>query len=202
MNFEGKVTIDLGCGGKAPVRVDYRRPVEIARILRGKAPASVPGLLSTVFSVCGHAQAHAGALALEVAGGLESDPVTARSRAVLTALETWRETLLRIVLEWPDRTGGKVDPSAARQAMSLLPAMKIALFGKADPYAPGAGTKPDLRAALALIGEAEGLAVECVLGESGERFLARRGGDELSSWAWSRETQAACFIRYLFARGW
>ena len=33
MKFEGKVTIDLGCGDGVPVRVDYRQPVEIARVV-------------------------------------------------------------------------------------------------------------------------------------------------------------------------
>lgn len=201
MNFEGKVTIDLGGGGDAPVRVDYRQPVKIARILTGKAPKVLPGLMSSVYSVCGHAQAHASVLALEAAMGGEGAPLTSRSRAVLTALETWRETLLRIALEWPDMTGGKADTAAARRAMALLPAMKTALFGAADPYLPGASSTPDLRAALALVEEAEELAGQCVLGEVSERFLARRGEDGLSSWAWSRDTQAARFVRHLFARG-
>ncbi len=202
MNFEGKVTIDLGNGSGAPVRVDYRQPIKIARILAGKAPQAVSGLLASVHSVCGHAQAHASAMALESACGVAGNNMADRSRAVLTALETWRETLLRIALEWPDTTGGKADTESARKAMALLPATKTALFGKADPYVPGASATPDLRTALAIVEEAEGLVEEYVLGESGERFLARRGNDGLSNWAWSRDTQAARFMRHLFVRGW
>ncbi|MCB1465188.1 MAG: nickel-dependent hydrogenase large subunit [Nitratireductor sp.] len=202
MNFEGKVMIEFCAGSDAHVRVDYHKPVEIVRILRGKAPHAVPGMLAMVHSVCGNAQAHASVLALEAALDISSDPVTARSRAVLTALETWRETLLRIVLEWPDITGDEPDSTTARAGMTLLPRMKKALFGDGDPFAIDARATPDMHAALQIVGEIEKLTVERVLGEACEHYLARRGDEGLSDWAGSRSTQAAVFVRHLLARGW
>lgn len=202
MSIEGKVTIDLGAAGGLPVRVEYRQPVQIGRLLRGKEPDAAAALLPVVYSVCGKAQAHAAALALESACETGTDPATARSRAVLTALETWRETLLRIFLEWPLSIGGEPDAAAAREAMTLLPRMKGALFADIDPYAIGAKGAPDMRAALAIVAEAEMLAAELVLGEAGERFLARRGRSGLVDWSGSRQTQAAAFIRRLLKSGW
>ncbi|MCG6858561.1 MAG: nickel-dependent hydrogenase large subunit [Salaquimonas sp.] len=202
MNFEGKVTIDLSRGDDSAVRVEYRQPVEIDRILRGKAPQDVPAMLAMVYSVCGNAQAHASALALEAASGEASDPVTSRSRTILTALETWRETALRIVLEWPGMTGGEADTATAREVMALLPRMKQALFANTAPFAIGATAVPDIHAALKIVGEVEKLTGEHVLGESCERFLARRGHEGLSDWAVSRSTQAAEFMRHLLTHGW
>lgn len=202
MSIEGKVMIELGAGGGSPVRVDYHQPVQVGRLLRGKAPQTALQILATVYSVCGNAQCHAATLALEAAQDIGHDAATARSRAVMTALETWRETLLRIVLEWPTASGGEPDAATAREAMRLLPRMKEALFGEGDPFAIGLRREPDTRAALAIIGEAERLAGELVLGEASEQFLARRGHVGLIDWSEAHATPAAHFVRTLVARGW
>ncbi len=201
MSIEGRVMIDLGAGRGSPVRVDYRTPLRIAGLVRGKTPEAAARLFPLVYSICGNAQAHAAALALEAALAVESPPQTANARAIVTALENWRESLLRIVLDWPQMIGGKPDAAAARPALRLLEQIKPALFASADPFAPAAVAAPDRKTALSIIGEAEQLAGDLVLGEASEQFLARHGPAGLTEWAETRETPAARFVRDLARSG-
>ncbi len=202
MSIEGRVTIDLGADGASAVRVEYHAPLQIAGLVRGKTPQVAAAIFPLIYSVCGNAQAHAAALALEAAGGITGDPATANARAILTALESWRESLLRVVADWPATLGEPADLSAARPAMNYLAHMKAALFDDGDPFALGAVAVPDQRNVLAIVAEAEQLAGELVFGEASERFLARRGQSGLLDWAQAQATPAAAFLLKLTNSGW
>lgn len=201
MSIEGRVTIDLGADGASAVRVEYHAPLQIAGLVRGKTPQVAAAIFPLIYSVCGNAQAHAAALALEAAGGITGDPATANARAILTALESWRESLLRVVADWPATLGEPADLSAARPAMNVLARMKTALFGNGEPFALGTAATPDLKAVLAIIAESEQLAGELVFGEASERFLSRRGQSGLLDWANTQATPAALFLRKLAKTG-
>lgn len=202
MSIEGRVTIDLGADGASAVHVEYRQPLQVAGIVRGKTPQAAAAIFPLVYSVCGNAQAHAAALALEAAAGIAGDPATANARAILTALESWRESLLRVVADWPAALGEPADLVAARPAMNYLARMKAALFGDGDPFALGAVAVPDQRNVLAIVAEAEQLAGELVFGEASERFLARCGQSGLLDWSNANATPAALFLRKLEKTGW
>lgn len=202
MSIEGRVTIDLGADGASAVRVEYRQPLRVAGLVRGKTPQAADAIFPLVYSVCGNAQAHAAALALEAAAGIPGDPATANARAILTALESWRESLLRVVADWAAALKEPADLSSARPAMNCLARMKAALLGEGDPFALGAAAMPDTRAVLAIIAEAEQLAGELVFGEASERFLSRHGQSGLLDWANAQATPAALFLRKLATTGW
>lgn len=110
-NAEGRLEIRIA---PAAGLVDIRssRPLLASRLFEGKSPEQTLQLLPLLFNVCGQAQQTAAVRAIESAQGLPADAATERLRDTLVNLETLREHLLRVALDWPRFCGAA--PDAAR----------------------------------------------------------------------------------------
>jgi hypothetical protein len=95
-------------GALQPLRCE--RPVaapELLRRLIGRAPPErVPGLLATLFSVCGEAHALTARRALDTARGVQRGKAHAANEAALLRACTLRDHLLRLALELPRQVDG------------------------------------------------------------------------------------------------
>lgn len=95
--------------GRAPAVVG-QRPVlgegRLAALLRGLRGEAVGQVLTSVFTLCAHAHRRTGALAMAAARGESGAPVD----EALLLVETARDHLRSIALDWPQRAG---DPGAA-----------------------------------------------------------------------------------------
>lgn len=202
MNFEGRVDISLPMEKGAAASVRYAPPVNVSPLLKGKRPQEVMPVISTIYGICANAQAHAAVLALEAALGLKPDRDTARARALVTSMETLRENVLRIALDWPRLIGSEPDGASVRVAMHYVPRMRAALFGEADPFALDAQTRPDPSVARAVIADAEALLAGTIFGEPLDNWLKRRGYVGLLAWAVGTQTPAADLITHLAEQGW
>jgi len=116
-------------GQARPGSVANSRPDWAGALARGKAPAEVPGLLASLYSLCGHAQRLAARMALHAAGqgGAAQDADAARA----LQRETLGEHVRRIGLDWP----AALCASTAGDAMLSLrccPALRGADAGLAD----------------------------------------------------------------------
>lgn len=198
--LEGKVEITLGKGAGSSVRHD--RTVNISPVLRGRMPAEVITRISSVYGICANAQSHAAVLALESAMGIVADRETASARALVTAMETLRENVLRIALAWPTFSGNEPEGSSVRPVISYVSRVRQALFAGSDPFAIGAGCMPDREAALAVIDEAEALLADRIFGEPLEAWRARRGLAGLADWCALRGTAAARMVANLNEKNW
>ncbi|NDY89805.1 hydrogenase formation protein [Ideonella livida] len=108
----GRVTLRPGPGPRAVVST---RPDWVPRLARGQSAAAWPGLLATVFSLCGHAHRWAAQQAIAAAQGRAPVPTDeARQRH---RLATAREQVLRITQDWPALLPG--EPAAPAAAVLL-----------------------------------------------------------------------------------
>lgn len=102
-------------------RMAAGRPLA-ARILAGRHPEEVVGLVPRLFSLCGQAQGVAARLALRAA---QRQPVTAcavKTALRSVALEAIGEHLWRLLLDWPPMLGGparKAEFLSWRQRLSM-----------------------------------------------------------------------------------
>lgn len=116
-------------GQARPGSVANSRPDWAGTLARGKAPAEVPALLSSLYSLCGHAHRLCAALALEAAAhdGVAPGAVAARTLQRETLVEHAR----RIGLDWPVALSA---PTAADALLSLrcCPALRGPDAGAVD----------------------------------------------------------------------
>src|SRR5450759_1464234 len=83
-----------------------QRPIlgagRLGRMVRGQRALQVGRTLSSVFTLCAHEHRHTAALALAAAQG-EAQELTASEPPLLLWLETARDHLRSIALDWPQR---------------------------------------------------------------------------------------------------
>ncbi len=107
---EGRIDIDLYPSKQRGerVRLHSSRPVHAARILIGKTPQQALDIIPLLFSICGTAQSQAALHAIQ--GALDSGSADSHSadqhideqaRELLVQVETCKEHMLRLFLDWP-----------------------------------------------------------------------------------------------------
>ncbi len=202
MNLEGHVRIDLPRAKGLPVRVEFSRPGDINSVLRGRDPDVALRLLPVIYSVCATAQAHAAVVALERATGVNVSPQTTAARQALTGMETTREHLLRIALDWPGFVGQAPRGANVRLIMAMVAKLTRTLFGKETGFCIGLEAAPDRKAALTVIDEAEGLLADEIFAEPTEQWLARGRDGGVADWARNNTTIAALLIDRIMQEGW
>ncbi|MCP3849201.1 MAG: hypothetical protein GY694_03020 [Gammaproteobacteria bacterium] len=103
MGIEGFLDIQLVMKNSEVNAVEIRssRPVNASRVFIGKNINESLTMLPLLFSICGVAQACAGVRACEQALGLEVSESLEQVRDKLVNMETLREHLWRILLDWP-----------------------------------------------------------------------------------------------------
>ncbi len=136
MSIEGKLTISLdtdsGCVSR--VHIDSSRPVYAARMFQGKSIRKVQKTLPLLFSICGTAQAYAGVRAIEQARGVQVKAATDAVRDSLVHMETLREHLWRILLDWPAFLGELPIKGGMAKLISLQSEFRRAITGGGEAF--------------------------------------------------------------------
>ncbi|MFT7774478.1 hypothetical protein [Roseateles sp.] len=86
-------------GQARPRSVENRRPDLAEALVRGKPAGDVPGMLGSLFSLCGHAHRLCARMALDAAAGKTSPGMPGAERSL--QCETLCEHVRRIGLDWP-----------------------------------------------------------------------------------------------------
>jgi len=199
MNVEGSIRIRLQPQALGPRRVgiESTRPQIAARLLEGRTVAEALRLLPRVFSVCGMAQAAAGARACASALGETPAPEAERNREQAVAVESLREHLWRIVLDWPIFLDRPVDRRPLSEMLAVQQAWQAATGD--DWRHPG---RPDAAARSKLQARLRCLLTDTVFGMPPERWLALSTPDELAVWLEPEPTLAAAMLAAVIRRGW
>jgi hypothetical protein len=155
-DIAGKLAIRLTYDGDrvTGVNIDSGRPLRVARLLEGKPVDAALKLVPLLYSVCGEAQAAAAVTACEQALGLEAHPTQERARRILLDLETLREHLWRLFVDWPKLLGLKPRPEWLAPLLSVQttlrgvvsPAGSLFGLGGAEITVPPATTIEKLHA--------------------------------------------------------
>lgn len=204
MGIEGGLTIALEPAGSGAGRVTIgsTRPVHASRLFHGKGVSEALKLVPMLFSICGTAQACAAVRACEEALGMAPLPETERVREGLVRLESVREHLWRILLDWPALIGEAPQQGGMAQAVALQRDIRQALCGACAPFQPGvhfadvAGLSGELAQRLAT------LPGETVFGIASEEWLAFDSEEGLAAWAAVGKTVAARLISWVMKNGW
>ena len=99
-NIEGRLDILLA-PARGIVEIRSSRPVAAARVFEGRTITDTLQLLPLLYNVCGQAQAVAAIRAVESALQTPAGSDVERVRNRLVDLETLREHLWRVLLDWP-----------------------------------------------------------------------------------------------------
>ena len=127
-----------GSGPGLKVTIHSSRLLGASRVFIGKDLAETARTLPGLFSVCATAQAASCAMAAEAALGIRPHPRTLAARYLLVDMETVREHLWRLLLDWPRFLGGAPNGAAMAQVMGAFGQFRRALSTKGDPLLPGA----------------------------------------------------------------
>ncbi len=194
----GKLQIRIG---QRTVSIDSSRSVRAASVFVGRDVGETYRLLPTLFSICGVAQSAACAGALEQALRARPGPGVLDLRRRLVDAETLREHLWRILLDWPRTLSCPPDAPSMARVMALYGALRAALVGGGEVFAPGAGhAEPDLESAERAAAGLATVVEQQVLGAPPAEWLASVGGFRaLADWSRRAETAAARLMRTLVA---
>ncbi|MCP4286940.1 MAG: hypothetical protein GY792_21260 [Gammaproteobacteria bacterium] len=136
---EGRLQIDLYCRKSIVSRVGIHstRPLLLPRIFFGKNPTEVIATLPLIYSVCGVAQRCAAAEALEQAISRPASRSYLKRRRLLVALETLKEHIWRIELDWARFLDRPADGTGITWVVSMMNEFRVALFAEQDPFTLG-----------------------------------------------------------------
>ena len=202
MTVEGQLRFTMREDGSGAYAVELQstRPVHAAKIFVGKSADEVLSILPRLFRVCGIAQAGAAVVAMQKALGLDADNRLAGARNVMILLETAREHLWRIAVDWAEFAGLEPEPGQVRALDCLIPEMQSTLFSSESAFqldsapgdAPAASAIDELRQILELT----------VFGVDPRDWLSISSVEKLERWSRSQATPAALFLRQVIDAGW
>lgn len=131
MSIEGELRLELLCRDHyiRRVRIRSSRPLQLPLLFEGKRVEEVLHMIPLLYSVCATAQASAAATACRQAMGLRADNRVALAESMLVWLETAREHLWRILIDWPAFNAEPVDRERVAPLSRLLPTGRNACFG-------------------------------------------------------------------------
>lgn len=204
-NIEGRVDIDLRLSDGLVTGVDIRssRPLQTPRIFVGKTVGELLQTLPLLYSICGTAQAQAAVTACEQALGYPAESRRWSAREKLVWLETAKEHLWRVLLDWPGFIGLPTSAAAVAQMLLLIKRFRHVSYPNERPFVPGImpgvenGSEID-----GIIDEVERLLQDQVFGMRPEKWLEMERSDALLKWAENGQSTAARMLQYLLDKGW
>lgn len=201
---EGRIDIDLHPAPGEATRVDVEssRPLQACRVMIGKVPDEVLSLLPLMFNVCGVAQARATLAAIQRELGVTPRQGDEAARDLLVAVETAREHLLRIFLDWPRLFELDFDNRVLPRISHLNSDFAACLFRDGNGFALHSVIEPDQAGLAQQCDQLETILRESVFGMPCAEWLALRGITELESWLDHGDSVAARATAQIHRRGW
>ena len=208
MNIEGRLTIGLTIeqGSVVAANIASSRPLHASRVLVGRQVVDAQKMIPLLFSLCGTAQACAGARACEQALHAPAAAEVQVLRDCLVNVETLREHLWRTLLDWPafieDAT--QADRSSMAEMVGIQRDYRQALCADIDVFQ--AGTVPcrsDTEMLDKVLSRLSGLLQRAVFGMLPLDWLERMKGEQaLAKWAAGGQGIAARLIHQLIQSDW
>ncbi len=204
MPLEGRLDIDLYPNSEPTHRVAIRstRPLTAARVFHGKTPPQVLEALPLLFSVCRTAQSAAAVQAFEDALSTPADAALNNARKLLVDMETAREHVWRILIDWPDFMGEASDPRPAGSLQSLLSETRSALFAAGSAFALHADLSVDQSALLRRIDRLDETLATTVFRRPAADWLRITDQGELDAWLATADSVAARLLQHVVDQGW
>lgn len=204
-NIEGRLDIHirLADGAITDVAIQSSRPLLTPRIFTGKSVEHLLSTLPLLYSVCGTAQASAAVTACEQALDLAEDPASASARNHLVWLETAKEHLWRVLLDWPGLLGLPPAATGVGEIMQLIKRYRHACYPNERPFIPGIRPVDSFEVSNSvLIDELETLLEQWVFGMPAAEWLAIGSYCALLDWVDKVDTPATAMLRFVNRQEW
>ncbi|MGV6817378.1 MAG: nickel-dependent hydrogenase large subunit [Thiotrichales bacterium] len=185
------------------------RPMTAVRWFEGKSIDFALMSLPMLFNVCGRAQAVTLVRAVESALGESAPTAVAQRRQALVKLETLREQVFRVLVDWPAMTGEAPQPQALARVTQGVAQLSEALQPKAVLALGGmqSGKEATQEAVASAFFQAWPNFHDDLSGQlfsrSAEQWLSEMETTAaLDRWAMTADTQASRFLRWFDAQPW
>jgi len=201
----GAIHIDLyhRAGNASGVQITSTRPRAVAQVFIGKTPEQLLDTVPLLFTLCGNAQAYAALLACRLALGMETEPRLDSARHILVQLETLREQVWRILLDWPGFVGLAPDKKALAALFKFDALFKRHLFRHGEAFKLGSCLNIDGAPLLTqLIDELETLIDQSVFNNRRGDFLTLTNETHLRDWLLQNDALPAKLLDYLYKQNW
>lgn len=197
-----EITLEHSGGKVREARIRSTRPVTASKVLHGKTPQQVSRMVPLLFSLCGNAQAYAALLACRAALGLPDEPESDATRAHLVRLETLREHLWRIWLDWPRLLGREPNTAAVSELLQLARQLTSTLFESGDAFEWHRPSNFDhARWSTLMAGVSELIDGELFDGGM-SRFLEIADDSQCRDWLGSNTSLAAALLTAIHCNAW
>ena len=201
-SIEGRLDIRLSPQG-GDAHIVSTRPLHAAQLFEGKETLETLKLIPLLFNVCGQAQGIAAVRAIESAAGTPANSVVEDARDRLKQIETLREHLWRVLLEWPEFYGKQQAGDILATLIRILEAAKLAIDPQqrlcVQPGLAHADTRHSVLDELAKeLGE---VLTQTLFGSSPDKW-ERMDLDDFDIWVTNTDTPAANLLRMIAQRGW
>lgn len=197
MSIEGKLRIELECRENrvSQVRIRSSRPLQLPLLFEGKPVEEVLQTIPLLYSICATAQASAAAGACRQAVGVEVEPGVLLGESMLLWLETAREHLCRVLIDWPGYLGEPPNRAQLPGFLQLLPDAKSALFDETGaPFTLQPRLRPQAETLARLIERLSQILERSVFGMTAEEWSALDTLAPLERWIEGRQTLAARYL--------
>ena len=206
MTIEGRIHIRLDTvQGDAPrVTVRSSRPLAATSLLQGKTPAQALAIVPMLYNVCGHAQAHAAHLACAGVGARvarDADgPVWARE--ILVMIETAKEHLTRILIDWPQYLDEETQAAELKPIMSMPARVRRALFADGKAFGNDVRLQADFELLDRLLRQLDDCLTRVVYAHTATAWSAIADVTRFTSWVDRGASVAARLVRHVACSGW
>ena len=204
LDLEGRIsiTIDPALTGQNRVSISSHRPVHACHTFQGKTPQQALTRIPLLFNICAIAQSRAALLATQRALGISSKLHPEIARDMLVLLETAREHLFRILVEWPGLFDLKVDAERLALLGQLVPDFKNTLFKSGDAFSLDSQLEADTVLLQQQIQALDKYLETQIFGIKPGAWLEIKSIDGLNRWMHNFDTIAAVSVRTICEEGW
>ncbi len=203
--MEGHLVIQLDTdgGGVNDVRVRSSRPVHASVVFQDKTVGEVQRMIPLLYSVCATAQACAAVRALEQAMGRDASEETNRQRDCLVNMETLREHLWRILLDWPLSTGDPANNACMTDVLAVQGDYRLAFGLEAELFAlQGDGKRVEQERLIGLQDRLLELLHRHVFDMPLERWSEIVSYEQLIEWSTGGHSASARLMNRIVNQGW
>lgn len=184
------------------VDIHSSRPLKAVTLVEGKKVEDALELLPRLFSVCATSQAGAAVRACQNALGHQPGEAVEAARDILMALETAREHLLRIALDWPGVLGEAATPAWAAPLTRMLSETKSALFGDSDGFSLNPKLNVNESALYSQIEQLHSILESEVFAEPVDDWVETKDLATWRNWSAHSQTPAARLVKMVIDAQW
>ncbi len=193
-NLEGKIHI-VYQQESGQVQIDSQRPLHARLLFIGKPRQQVSEMLPRLFSICAHAQTYAGICAMASARGDTLPAVVHCYQQIAVWLETAREHMMRMIIDWPKLLKLRISPAQCQPAFIAQLSYKPAQKAKNS-------RKENINNINYLTNSLDNYLEKYIFGIPVQKWLKIEDKKQLWHWAEQHQSIAAQSLNRIFTQQW